>query len=101
MAECCSGCGSAHSVIDISRAALERFAANILELRTVRAGGVSRHLMVLSESARTALQREESDAWDQLCASVDDVLVVAVPTIERVGGGGVRCMLAEVPDVTT
>jgi hypothetical protein len=29
---------------------------------------------------------------------VDTMLAVPVPTIERVGGGSVRCMLAEVPD---
>jgi hypothetical protein len=93
--------GSTRTVINISRAAMERFAANILELRAVGTVGVSRHLMVLSESARTALQREQSDAWDRLRASVDDVLVATVPTIERVGGGGVRCMLTEVPEVKT
>ena len=77
--------GSTHTVIDISHAAMQRFAANILELRAAGKGGVSRHLMVLSESARTALQREVS--WERLRASVDQVLVIAVPTIERVGGG--------------
>ena len=34
--------------------------------------------------------------YRQLAGAVDAVLVVPVPTIERVGGGSVRCMLAEV-----
>ena len=86
---------------DISLPAMEQFAANILELRTADTGGNVGRVMVLSESARAALQREKSDAWNRLRANVDDVLVARVPTIERVGGGGVRCMLAEVPEVQT
>jgi len=34
--------------------------------------------------------------WAQLCSAVDRVLEFAVPTIESLGGGSVRCMLAEV-----
>ena len=36
------------------------------------------------------LQREA------LAASVDRLVAVPVPTIERLGGGSVRCMLAEI-----
>jgi hypothetical protein len=36
----------------------------------------------------------------RLGASVDSILAVPVPTIERVGGGSVRCMLTEIPDIT-
>jgi hypothetical protein len=47
----------------------------------------------MSETARRALDRE---AFARLSGCTDAVLAVPVPTIERLGGGSVRCMLAEV-----
>ena len=44
-------------------------------------------------SARDAFGAE---AFARLRATVDDVVVAAIPTIETLGGGSVRCMLAEV-----
>jgi len=70
----------------------------VLELRSVAAGEASQRLLVMSERARSAMQRQHGGAWHRLRASVDRVLAVPVPTIEDIGGGGVRCMLAEVPD---
>ena len=93
--------GRHRALIEISSDSMAQFAANILELRT--RGGVmrpSRRLLVLSHTAQAAWQREPQAAWDTLCSSVDGVIAVDVPTIEAVGGGGVRCMLAEVPEVT-
>ncbi len=50
-------------------------------------------VLVMSETARHALSAE---AFARLSACTDEVLAVPVPTIERLGGGSVRCMLAEV-----
>jgi hypothetical protein len=47
----------------------------------------------MSQSARRALKPE---SFARLSACTDAVLAVPVPTIERLGGGSVRCMLAEV-----
>jgi hypothetical protein len=47
----------------------------------------------MSAAARAALSREQ---FMRLSACTDTVLAVPVPTIEMLGGGGVRCMLAEV-----
>ena len=46
-------------------------------------------------------RRREADLAQlaRMRAGVDEVLAVPVPTIETLGGGGVRCMLAEVPVV--
>jgi hypothetical protein len=35
-------------------------------------------------------------SWERLLAGTDRLLPLAIPTIERLGGGSVRCMLAEV-----
>ena len=48
------------------------------------------------EFARAALA---GPTFARMRAGVDEVLAVPVPTIETLGGGGVRCMLAEVPVV--
>lgn len=87
-------------VIEISLSAMAQFGANVLELRGAMPQHAAQRVLVLSERAQAALQQLD-DAWDRLNGAVDRVLPVAVPTIENVGGGGVRCMLAEVPEVTT
>jgi hypothetical protein len=50
----------------------------------------------MSTRARAALGRER---LSRIAGAVDRVLDVPLPTIETVGGGGARCMLAEVPEV--
>ncbi len=85
-------------IIEISAAAMSAFAGNILELAGQDASGGVHSVLVLSEQARSALQHLDTQAWDRLSFCVDQVLAAAVPTIESVGGGSVRCMLAEVPD---
>ena len=44
-------------------------------------------------------QREFQQRSAEVAAAVDRILDVPLPTIETVGGGGARCMLAEVPEV--
>lgn len=73
--------------IDSRQAA--NFAANALELRG--AGATS----VLAMSAR-AWAGVSAEARDRLASRVDRCVIVPVPTIEAIGGGSVRCMLAEV-----
>ena len=90
----------AHEVIEITMPLMAQFAANILELRAVQSRDGAR-VLVLSARARAAFEHADPDAWERLVACVDRVLAVPVPTIEDVGGGGVRCMLAEVPGITT
>jgi hypothetical protein len=50
-------------------------------------------VLALSATAREAFG---ADAFARLVAAVDQVVVAAIPTIETLGGGSVRCMLAEV-----
>jgi hypothetical protein len=65
------------------------FAANALELRDVAAASV------LAMSAR-AWASYSPDARARLANCVDRRVIVPIPTIETLGGGSVRCMLAEV-----
>ena len=65
----------------------------MLELGTWDEALGDSRVLVMSESARRALA---PGTFAQLSGCTDTVLAVPVPTIERLGGGSVRCMLAEV-----
>jgi hypothetical protein len=78
---------AAHDIVDISRAQMRRFAGNVLELR-----GSAGAVLALSTAAWDAFH----PAQRQLLESHARVLPAGIPTIERLGGGGVRCMLAEI-----
>jgi hypothetical protein len=86
---------SGRELIEIDRAAVAAFAGNLLELASWDEALGDCSLLVMSASARAALA---GPALRQLASSVDTLLHVPVPTIERIGGGSVRCMLAEVPE---
>jgi hypothetical protein len=84
---------SGHDVVAISEAEMNAFAGNCLEV-----GSWDEHLgdfriLVMSRTARQALAPEK---LARLNAGVDAVLAAPVEVIERHGGGGVRCMLAEI-----
>jgi hypothetical protein len=76
-----------HEIVDITLQQMAQFAANVLELAPV-AGA----LIALSTSALESLNRTQRRTLE----SYADLMPVPIPTIERVGGGGVRCMLAEI-----
>jgi hypothetical protein len=88
---------SGREIIEVPLAAMAAFACNILELRGSDASGGAQSVLALSEQARSALQHAGADAWQRLRERVDRVVAAPIPTIERVGGGSARCMLAEVP----
>lgn len=80
-------------VIVIDQSQVGRFAGNMLELASWDEALGECRVLVLSETARRALADE---TFARLAACTDDVLVAPLATIERLGGGSVRCMLAEV-----
>jgi hypothetical protein len=86
---------SGREIVEIGMAAMYAFACNVLELRAQSLAGAMQSVLVMSSKARAAF---DAQAWARLCAAVDQIIDVAVPTIEAQGGGGVRCMLAEVPE---
>ena len=84
---------SGREIIEIGLDEIGRFAGNMLELATWDEALGDSRVLVMSASARQALNPA---AYARLSGCTDAVLSVPVPTIERLGGGSVRCMLAEV-----
>ena len=78
-----------HEVIDITMQQMYSFAGNLLELRNQDGEAV----IALSQ---TALDSLSSMQLKQLKALGGQLVTVAIPTIEKYGGGSVRCMIAEV-----
>ena len=78
---------SGHEIVDITRAQMLKFAGNALEL--VSPGGPILVLSSTAEGSLTPAQRAQLAAHARIVA-------VDIPHIETVGGGGVRCMLAEI-----
>lgn len=74
------------TLVDITPAQMDDYCANALELPT-RTGGT---VLALSERAHNALTNEQRRALKEHTPLVS----VPIPTIERVGGGSVRCMIA-------
>lgn len=75
------------SIIEVSRAQMGLFACNILE---VKARNGERVVLMSATAART-LRLDQSPP-----PGVDRIVTVEIPTIERYGGGSLRCMLAEI-----
>lgn len=74
------------AVIPIGLAQMNSFVGNLLELRSGQGS-----FIVLSETAFGALEPSQRLALEKYAQFVP----IAIPTIEAVGGGSVRCMLAE------
>ncbi len=74
-------------LIDISLDQMQNFAGNLLEL-----GSVGGPVIALSAAAWASFSMEQR----RVLEAVGRVVPVAIPVIERLGGGSVRCMLAEI-----
>jgi hypothetical protein len=84
---------SGREIIEIGHDEIEQFAGNMLELASWDEALGDCRVLVMSASARQGLK---PDAYIRLSACTDTVLAVPVPTIEKLSGGSVRCMLAEI-----
>lgn len=76
-------------VVEVDFNQMERFACNAIELRD-RSGAP---LIALSRAARGSLLPTQRVRLEQLGGRL---VAVDIPTIEQVGGGSVRCMIADV-----
>lgn len=78
-----------HELVLITHEQMNAFAGNLLELQNESGG----HCIAMSQSAHDALTPQQRQ---RLIALSGPLIVSPIPTIERLGGGSVRCMLAEV-----
>jgi hypothetical protein len=78
---------SGREVIALTEAECDQFAGNMLELRTAKGDAC----IVLSQRAWGALRSEVQSALERHA----HVVAVELHTIERLGGGSARCMMAE------
>ncbi|MEQ1676412.1 MAG: arginine deiminase-related protein [Chitinophagaceae bacterium] len=77
-----------HAIISITRDQMHHFAGNMLQVKNNK----GEKLLVLSQTAYESLRKEQKEMLEAYAA----LLPIAIPTIEAVEGGSVRCMMAEV-----
>ena len=75
-------------IVEISEKQMHCFAGNMLQVQNQE----GRLFLVMSETAFGSLNNDQMTKLK----SYNELIVVAVPTIEKYGGGSVRCMMAEV-----
>lgn len=75
-------------IIEISEKQMHNFAGNMLQVRNSK----NQSFLVLSKSAYDSLDEKQINQLK----SYNELIVVPVPTIEKYGGGSVRCMMLEV-----
>jgi hypothetical protein len=75
-------------IVLISENQMERFAGNMLQV----IGANKERYLVMSKTAHDSLTSEQIFVLKKHTK----ILVVEIPTIERLGGGSARCMMAEV-----
>ncbi len=75
-------------VIDISFSQMEKFAGNMLGLKSK----TGQDLIVLSSVAFNSLSMQQRN----LIEKNSEPVLLQIPTIESVGGGSARCMIAEI-----
>jgi hypothetical protein len=79
---------SGHEVIDITFEQLNAYCGNLIQLRN----SDGRTGLLISRSAHDSFQTRQLD----ILKRDSELIVVPVPTIQEVGGGSVRCMVAEI-----
>ena len=73
-----------HEIVDITFDQMNSFAGNMLVMRN--------DLLLMSQSAFDSLTDPQKTALEKYC----ELLPLAIPIIETVGGGSARCMIAEI-----
>jgi len=75
-------------IIEISEAQMHNFAGNMLEIENTK----GEKIIALSQTAYNSLNNNQLQTLEKY----GTLLPIAIPTIEKYGGGSVRCMMAEV-----
>lgn len=79
---------SGHEIVSISPEQMSRFVCNVLEV----ADKNGKKFLLISKKAADALTENQKKTVEKYC----EFLISDVDTIERYGGGGIRCMVADV-----
>lgn len=77
-----------HEIVHITRDQMNSFAGNMLQISNQDA----KKILVLSETAFSSL----TDVQRNTLAQYNELLPIPIKTIETIGGGSVRCMIAEI-----
>lgn len=79
---------SGKELVEITEVQMHQFAGNMLQVSNSQ----GELFLVMSQTAHCSLTAEQINKLE----SFNKLLVAAVPTIEKYGGGSVRCMMAEI-----
>jgi hypothetical protein len=77
-----------HEIIDISFEQMSAFAGNMLQVKNTNGST----FLVMSQTALNSLVQHQI----QQIKKYTEIISVEIPTIETIGGGSARCMLAEI-----
>jgi len=77
-----------HEIIDITSEQLRQYAGNMLEVKNP----AGQHFLVMSEQAYKSLRPDQMEQIEKYA----EIIAVPIYTIEHVGGGSARCMMAEI-----
>lgn len=77
-----------HEIIDVSYGQMKKFAGNMLALTN----NEEKNLLGMSQSAFNSLTQEQKNALKKYTT----LLPLPIRTIETIGGGSARCMMAEI-----
>jgi hypothetical protein len=78
-----------HFLVELTQEQVNSFAGNMLELSTIDGGQV----IALSKRADCVLTSQQRETLVNLAGPL---IAPEIPTIETLGGGSVRCMIAEI-----
>lgn len=76
-------------IIEISHGQMNAFAGNMLQVKT-NLGLLP--LLIMSASAYESLTKSQIESLEKF----NEIIFLPIPTIEKYGGGSVRCMMAEI-----
>ena len=79
---------SGHRIIDISYHQMNAFCGNMIELELVE----NKNILAMSEGAFDSLTQSQKNSLEEFC----ELFPIDINTIERIGGGSVRCMITEI-----
>lgn len=79
---------SGKEIIDITFKQMNSFCGNMIELKTPN----KKNILAMSQSAFTSLTNSQKSTLEKYC----ELFPLNVDTIEKIGGGSVRCMISEI-----